>query len=81
MSEVAIGIDLGGTRIKAIAIDKQGNEVSQLYLPTNDGDDSVWKNAVAEAVKRLQEKISVDDPIIGISAPGLPDEGNTCIAY
>ncbi|HEY0679910.1 MAG TPA: ROK family protein [Chitinophagaceae bacterium] len=81
MSEVAIGIDLGGTRIKAIAIDKQGNELSQLYLPTNDGDDSVWKNAVAEAVKRLKEKISVDDLIIGISAPGLPDDGNTCIAY
>ena len=43
MSEIAIGIDLGGTRIKAVAIDQFGNTLHQHYQPTNDGDGAMWK--------------------------------------
>jgi predicted NBD/HSP70 family sugar kinase len=43
-----IGIDLGGTRIKAVAIDAAGNVLLQNFQDTNDGDDQVWKNAVAK---------------------------------
>lgn len=81
MSSIAIGIDLGGTRIKAIAIDQQGKELDQLYLPTNDGDDKTWKNAVAQAVKTLKNNLRIKEVFIGISAPGLPNENNSAIAY
>ena len=81
MTEIAIGIDLGGTRIKAVAIDDEGNLLHQLYQPTNDGDDIVWKNSVTQAVNDLKKKIDKQDTVIGISAPGLPNENNTAVAF
>lgn len=76
----SIGIDLGGTRIKAALIDADGNIVGENYQPTNDGDDKAWKNAVARAVKELQNIAKADKIAIGLSAPGLPNDINTCIA-
>jgi glucokinase len=76
----AIGIDLGGTRIKAVALNNNGNILHQLYSATNDGDGAVWKNAVAETVNELSQKLK-DDTVIGISAPGLPSDDNTTIVY
>ncbi|MBS1600934.1 MAG: ROK family protein [Bacteroidetes bacterium] len=81
MSKAVIGIDLGGTRIKSIALDKQGNILEQLYEPTHDGDDAVWKQATAACIEKLKAKLGTDDFVIGISAPGLPNEKNSAIAY
>ncbi|MBC7828247.1 MAG: ROK family protein [Chitinophagaceae bacterium] len=75
----AIGIDLGGTRIKGVAVNAEGKVLHQLYSDTNDGDGAVWKKAVSETVKELREKMSSEATVIGISAPGLPDERNTSI--
>jgi len=77
----AIGIDLGGTRIKGTALDAEGNMLHKLYTPTFDGDGAVWKNAVAETVNDLLNKINGHDSVIGISAPGLPSHDHTAIAY
>ena len=77
----AIGIDLGGTRIKGIAADDEGHTLYQLYMPTNDNDDGVWKEAVAETVRELLQKVNSTESVIGISAPGLPSEDNTAIVY
>ena len=77
----AIGIDLGGTRIKGTAVDADGNILHRLYTPTFDGDDAVWKHAVADTVNDLQGKINGNDSVIGISAPGLPSNDNTRIAH
>ncbi len=76
----AIGIDLGGTRIKGVAVDAEGNMLHTLYTPTNDGDGAVWKHAVADTVSELIQKVNGDAAVIGISAPGLPDPANTAIA-
>ena len=72
---------MGGTRIKAVAIDADGNVLHQLYSPTNDGDDRNWKETVAACIKELQSRLQQDDFSIGISAPGLPNEKNTAIAF
>ena len=81
MSEIVIGIDLGGTRIKAVAIDEMGNILHQHYQPTNDGDDTIWKNAILEAVHEIQSKLPGNKVVIGISAPGLPNSVNSAIAF
>ena len=81
MPTITIGIDLGGSRIKAVAIDKLGNIVYRQYLPTNDGDDTVWKNAVYTAVQDVKSKLHCTYHTIGISAPGLPNAENTAIAF
>jgi glucokinase len=79
--ECAIGIDLGGTRIKAVAIDADGNLLHQHYEPTLDTDDTIWKNAVAKSVREIQHKIRNEVAPVGISAPGLPNDDNSAIAF
>ena len=79
--EIVIGVDLGGTRIKAVAIDKAGNTQYQCSYPTNDGDDTVWKSAILETVRDIKDKIQSKDTVIGISAPGLPNKDNSAIAF
>jgi glucokinase len=81
MKKISIGIDLGGTRIKAIAMSDSGEILHQNYQPTNDGNDSVWKNAVAIAVQEIQDKLNGMQTVIGISAPGLPNADNSAIAF
>lgn len=81
MSDIIIGIDLGGTRIKAVAIDEKGQTLFEHYEPTNDGDDKIWKSAVKNAVQIVQEEIKNNDCVIGISAPGLPNDINSAIGY
>lgn len=79
--KTAIGIDLGGTRIKGVVIDSEANVLHELYQPTHDGDDKVWKNAVISAVHELQNKTKIKPDVIGVSAPGLPNKENTTIAF
>ncbi len=81
MPNIIIGIDLGGTRIKAVAIDGQGNILHQHNQPTNDGNDVIWKNAILEVVNELVSKLKCNPVVIGISAPGLPNANNSAIAF
>ncbi len=81
MSKVLIGVDLGGTRIKSVALDEEGTILQQLYTPTYDGDDSVWKKAAAAGIEELRSKLGTSDFVVGISAPGLPNETNSAIAH
>jgi glucokinase len=81
MSKALIGIDLGGTRIKSVALDLDGNILHQLYTPTHDGDDAYWKQATASGIEELISRIGINDYVVGISAPGLPNERNSAIAY
>lgn len=81
MSEIIIGVDLGGTRIKAVALDQTGQALFEHYYPTNDGDDKIWKNAVKDGVQVLKSKAGVSDTVVGISAPGLPNSENSAIGF
>ncbi|HAZ02357.1 MAG: sugar kinase [Bacteroidetes bacterium GWF2_42_66] len=81
MSDITIGVDLGGTRIKAVAINECGNILYQKFLDTNDGDDMIWKQAVSSVVLEIKDKIENAGSVIGISAPGLPNDSNSAIAY
>jgi glucokinase len=79
--QISIGIDLGGTRIKGVAVDANGNILHQTYTPTNDGEGEVWKGAIKIAVEDLKHKLNTDRITVGISAPGLPNKENTTIAF
>jgi len=78
---ISIGIDLGGTRIKGVAVDANGNILHQTYTPTNDGEGEVWKGAIKSTVEDLKYKLDSDVMSVGISAPGLPNKENTTIAF
>jgi glucokinase len=79
MANHAIGIDLGGTNIKGILVDESGTILAHAHTPTNDGSGGAWKTAIAETVKELKSKTN-NLVGVGLSAPGLPNEKNECIA-
>ncbi len=81
MPSTAIGIDLGGTSIKGVSIDDGGNILANARKEIDRTDDSQWKNAIAEMVRDLKSKSTSKVAAIGLSAPGLSNEQNTCIAF
>lgn len=76
-----IGVDLGGTWIKAVLMNGTGEVIFQEYHPTHGEKEHHWKKAIQDTVRELKEKSPVPVTAIGLSAPGLPDESNSCIAY
>lgn len=77
----AIGIDIGGTRIKSVLVNTDGTVQEEMYTATKDGTDSVWKQAVKEIVHEKKLKAGNEKLVLGISAPGLPNDMNTAIAF
>ena len=64
-----IGIDIGGTKLAAIALDDEGRERARLRQPVPTSFDGVV-DAVAEVVDRL-EAGGVRAPSVGVSLPGI----------
>lgn len=81
MQQLSIGIDLGCTNIKGVLIDGSGNIIEQLKQETNEQDDQHWKQAVSSMINILKSKSSQSIQAIGLSAPGLANEENTCISF
>lgn len=81
MINKTIGIDLGGTRIKAVLLDNCRNVIDEKYQDTFDGDDRRWKETVAALVNPWRRKFPGEQLVAGIAAPGLPNNSNTAIAH
>ena len=71
----AIGIDLGATNIKTLAVDERGDVLAERSDPTEDGPDGKWASNVKHAVAAIEEKLGSAEHI-GVCSPGLiyPDE-------
>lgn len=78
---VFIGIDLGGTNIKGVLVDEAGEVLKQHYIPTHDDADGLWRENVRDMVGYLQRYWQGPIEAVGLSAPGLPDAANQCIAF
>lgn len=76
-----IGIDLGGTNIKGVVMNTDGEVMHQHYIPTIDDKEGLWKSNVKEMVDFLKSNSQNEITGIGLSAPGLPNDTNTAIAY
>jgi len=64
-----IGIDLGGTKIEAILLTRDGREQARIRTPTPQGDYTATIQAVAGLVQQLE--IDLDQtPTVGIGIPG-----------
>ena len=79
--KVAIGIDLGGTNVKGILMREDGEILKQHYIPTKDDAEGKWRENVLEMVNFLKDFYQKPIDIIGLSAPGLANADNTCIAH
>jgi glucokinase len=85
MKPSAIGIDLGGTRIKGVLLTLEGEILQQRISQTNDKtstgkeDETAWMRSIASMVAELRSP--AQDIHVGISAPGLPDISNRFISF
>jgi glucokinase len=77
----AIGIDLGGTNIKGVLIDETGYILHQTRKATGSEIDEIWQQNVKAVYTELREFCSDQSIKIGLSAPGLANETNTCINF
>lgn len=64
-----IGIDLGGTKIEAIALGDDGVELFRHRVPTPSGDYDATLRAIAELVSSLEERLGQMGSV-GIGTPG-----------
>jgi glucokinase len=79
--KTAIGIDLGGTNVKGIVMNEAGEILHQHSIPTIDDEEGKWRENVQEMVNFLKAKHLDPINLIGLSAPGLANDTNTCIAH
>jgi glucokinase len=77
----AIGIDLGCTNIKGVLVDGEGTIINEAKAETNEQDDKHWKRAVADMIAVFIKESGGNVDAIGLSAPGLADTHNQCIAF
>lgn len=81
--EYIIGVDLGGTFIKAGPVSKNGNLLYEISIPSQAeiGPDSVVAQ-IAKAVRTITEKYPHDKLIgVGIGSPGLVDLDGGTVKY
>jgi glucokinase len=71
-----LGLDLGGTRLKALCLTFEGAEIARATAPSG-GDD--WKQSVKQCVDQLVETNGTPASV-GVAAPGLPARDERCIA-
>jgi predicted NBD/HSP70 family sugar kinase len=66
-----VGIDLGGTKIEAIALDGRGRALARLRVPTPAGDYEATIHALRDLVLRLEAEAGVTGTV-GVGTPGSP---------
>ena len=81
-----LGIDIGGTNVKAVVLSPEGTLLEQTESPTIDASDpaSDWRENVCHTAHTMTAKYGGKSRTLagcGISAPGLADAGNRCIRH
>ncbi|MCW0218720.1 MAG: ROK family protein, partial [Prosthecobacter sp.] len=84
--KLAIGIDLGGTNIKAALIEcASGKLVTSLSRPTLDGEFEAgvprFALTIREIVSDFETQAGVGKLAVGVSAPGLANPNGRCIDW
>ena len=73
MPEYAIGVDLGGTNLRAAAIDRSGQMLDKIFEATNyqEGRDAVL-NDIVSAIQKMRERVGASGLAgIGVGVPGF----------
>ena len=76
-----IGVDLGGTQIKAVAVVRSGKVLAEVSSPTEDTGNSAWAVNVRKTIMRVEQIVQSSPAGIGLAAPGLATKKGNAIAY
>jgi glucokinase len=77
----ALGVDVGGTNVKAIAVTAKGRVLAEASVPTGGAHLPRWKNAARSAAAAVQRELHSAPTWIGVAAPGLPAPDQRRIAH
>src|SRR5688500_19875880 len=77
----AIGIDLGGTSIKAMAISADGKVLAKINRPFDADKKLEWAEKIGALVPEMQSEQGAPATAIGVSAPGLAARDARSIAF
>jgi glucokinase len=77
----ALGIDLGGTSVKAMSITDGAKVLAKANVPFDPEVRLDWAEKIRAVVSELQSQQPLPASCIGISAPGLAAKDGQCIAY
>ncbi len=67
----ALGIDIGGTNIHALAVTPSGRVLTDLTTATGDNGDKSWIRNVQLAKEQICQAVNKSPAWIGVAAPGL----------
>jgi len=79
----SIGIDLGGTRIKAVAVAHDGHVLKRIRRQTHNypGTLGPWVQTIQQAVARMESEQGRRASHIGLATPGVIDWSSRCVAW
>ena len=75
-----VGIDIGGTWIKAVAVDRDGSLIEEATTATEDADPQ-WADRVRGLCEQLETGLPKPASGIGVAAPGLANPEGSCINW
>lgn len=76
----SVGVDLGGTNIKIVAVSSVGELLEYVTCDTADVEGS-WANTIKENLHRIQQVRKATPCNVGIAAPGLAASDGRSIAH
>jgi len=76
---LAIGVDVGGTKIAAGVVDEKGNIIEMVKRPTPAANASGTIEVISEAVKELLARYEVE--AVGIGAAGFVEESRSSVLF
>ncbi|HZR18600.1 MAG TPA: ROK family protein [Verrucomicrobiae bacterium] len=77
----AIGLDLGGTNIKGLAITETGRVLAEQLAPTGSTGGSNWIKNVERVLAAIQAQVKTPAACVGLAAPGLAAADYRSIAF
>ncbi|HYE66924.1 MAG TPA: ROK family protein [Pyrinomonadaceae bacterium] len=77
----AVGFDLGGTNIKAVAVTEDGELLEHTTCPTEDDESGTWAEKVRSQLQILEERRGEVAKWVGMAAPGVVAPNGRSIAH
>ena len=77
-AKAAIGLDVGGTRVKAVVVEDEGTVLDQVVRQSLDNGVERWAEVAQALVQELIEQYG-EELSVGVCAAGLADGNESCI--
>jgi glucokinase len=77
-AKAAIGLDVGGTRVKAVVVEDEGTVLDQVVRQSVDHGVERWAEVAQGLVRELIQQYG-EELFVGVCAPGLADRDERCI--